>query len=107
MLDFNLIGSGEEHSQFSNGDYTGGNGTTKPGVTLDAGRWYCMEGFWNGKDHQFQLWVDDVEVTGAACHRLGQANDELVADVQHSERSERRSSAVIQGSSGTTTSPSG
>jgi hypothetical protein len=64
MLDLNLIGSGAEHSQFSNGDYTGGNGSTKPGVTLDAGRWYCLEGFWNGKDHQFQLWVDDVEVPG-------------------------------------------
>ncbi len=64
MLDLNLIGSGEEHSQFSNGDYTGGNGTQKPGVTLEAGRWYCLEGFWNGKDHQFQLWVDDVEVPG-------------------------------------------
>jgi hypothetical protein len=64
MLDLNFIGSGSEHSQFSNGDYTGGNGTMKPGVTLDAGRWYCLEGFWNGKGNEFQLWVDEVEVPG-------------------------------------------
>ncbi len=64
MLDLNLIGSGAEHSQFSNGDYTGGNGTMKAGATLDAGRWYCLEGFWNGKDHEFQLWIDDVDVAG-------------------------------------------
>jgi hypothetical protein len=65
MLDLNRLGGNtSEHSQFSNGDYTGGNGTTKPGVTLDADRWYCLEGFWNGKAHEFQLWVDDVEVPG-------------------------------------------
>jgi hypothetical protein len=73
MLDLNLLGGNNpEHSQFSNGDYTGGNGSTKPGVTLDAGRWYCLEGFFNGKAHEFQLWVDDVEVPGLHVTDWGQ-----------------------------------
>jgi hypothetical protein len=63
MLDVNFIGSGEEHTQFSNGDYTGGQGTNTPGVTLDANRWYCIDGLFDGQASEVRVWLDDSEIT--------------------------------------------
>jgi hypothetical protein len=63
MLDINFLGSGQEHTQFSNGDYTGGQGTNNPGVTLDANRWYCIEALFDGQASEMRVWLDDVEIT--------------------------------------------
>ncbi|MES1171809.1 MAG: hypothetical protein ABUL77_01105 [Bacteroidota bacterium] len=63
MLDLNIIGSGAEFTQFSNGDITGGNPSTTPGKSLVANQWYCLEAFFKGSTSEFQAWVDDVEVT--------------------------------------------
>jgi len=64
MLDLNFIGSGQEHTQFSNGDYTGGNGSSAPGVVFEADRWYCVETLFDGAAHELRVWVDTVEVPG-------------------------------------------
>jgi hypothetical protein len=64
MLDLNFIGSGPEHTQFSNGDYTGGNGSSRPGIVFDADRWYCVETLFDGTAHELRVWVDEVEVPG-------------------------------------------
>jgi hypothetical protein len=63
MLDLNVIGSGAEFTQFSNGDITGGNGTTTQGVALQANRWYCLEAFYKGSTSEFQAWLDEQEIT--------------------------------------------
>jgi hypothetical protein len=64
MLDMNFIGSGPEHTQFSNGDYTGGNGSSRPGITFEADRWYCVEALFDGTAHELRVWVDKTEVAG-------------------------------------------
>ncbi len=63
MLDLNLIGSGAEFTQFSNGLITGGNPSTAPGIALQANRWYCLEAFFKGSTSEFQAWLDEQEVT--------------------------------------------
>lgn len=68
MLDVNLIpgnkgtGAGGEITRFSNGDTTGGNPTDNPGLVLEAGVWYCLEAFFNGAEHDFQVWLNDTEI---------------------------------------------
>jgi hypothetical protein len=64
MLDLNFLGSGQEHTQFSNGDYTGGNGSSRPGVVFEAERWYCVETLFDGAAHELRVWVDGAEVPG-------------------------------------------
>lgn len=63
MLDLNFIGSGAELTQFSNGDITGGNPSTTPGVALDANHWTCLEAFFKGSTSEFQAWRDEQEIT--------------------------------------------
>jgi hypothetical protein len=63
MLDLNVIGSGAEFTQFSNGDITGGNPSTNPGTALLANHWYCLEAFYKGSTSEFQAWLDDQEIT--------------------------------------------
>jgi hypothetical protein len=65
MIDLNWQGPGHaEITQFSNGDVNGvGGGTDTPGTTLMANRWYCIEAFFNGRDSEFQLWIDNTEIT--------------------------------------------
>jgi hypothetical protein len=63
MLDVNFIGDGSEHTVFSNGDYTGGNGSSNPGTTLDANRWYCLEALFDGPASEVRVWLDDAEIT--------------------------------------------
>jgi hypothetical protein len=62
MLDLNVIGSGAEFTQFSNGDITGGNPSTTPGIALQANRWYCLEAFYKGSTSEFQAWLDEQEI---------------------------------------------
>jgi hypothetical protein len=64
IVDVNLIpgskgnGSGEK-TQFSNGDVD--IPRDDKGVVLEAGRWYCLEAHFDGKNHRFELWIDDKE----------------------------------------------
>jgi hypothetical protein len=68
ILDMNLQnpmdGGGGEVTRFSNGYTTGGNPGEYPqmGFQFEATRWYCVEVLFNGGGHEFQVWVDDVEV---------------------------------------------
>jgi hypothetical protein len=68
ILDMNLQnpmdGGGGEVTRFSNGYTTGGNPGEYPemGFQFEATRWYCVEVLFNGSGHEFQVWVDDVEV---------------------------------------------
>ncbi|MDX2019213.1 MAG: hypothetical protein SF187_03165 [Deltaproteobacteria bacterium] len=64
IVDVNLIpgnkgSGGGEKTQFSNGDVDIPRDTG--GVVLEAGRWYCIEAHFDGKNHQFHLWIDDKE----------------------------------------------
>ena len=64
IVDVNLIpGSkgtgGGEKTQFSNGDVDIPRDAL--GVVLEAGKWYCLEAHFDGKNHRFQLWIDDKE----------------------------------------------
>lgn len=64
IVDVNLIpgskgnGSGEK-TQFSNGDVD--IPRDDKGVVLDADRWYCLEAHFDGKNHRFELWIDDKQ----------------------------------------------
>jgi hypothetical protein len=31
---------------------------------LSADQWYCVEGYFNGTGHEFQLWIDGAEIPG-------------------------------------------
>ncbi len=62
MVDVNLLGTGPEYTQFSNGDVTGGPPSDNVGLSLSADTWYCMEALYDGQEHEFRLWVDGVEV---------------------------------------------
>lgn len=66
MVDVNLLGSGPEYTQFSNGDVTGGAPSGARGVGLQASTWYCMEALFDGAGDEFRLWIDDTEI--AAMH---------------------------------------
>ncbi len=62
MLDINFIGDGQEHTQFSNGDYTGGSPGGGDGVQLEPDTWYCVEALFNGAQSEFQVWIDGAEI---------------------------------------------
>lgn len=68
--DFNVYGSPScsgEKTHFSDGANDAAQGwqnTTDEIMNLDADKWYCVEAFFNGDQHEFQLWVDDVEHEG-------------------------------------------
>lgn len=68
-LDFNVYGGGcsGEKTQFSDGASDGAagwNNTPFPQTNLAADKWYCIEAFFNGTGHEFQLWIDETEVQG-------------------------------------------
>jgi hypothetical protein len=62
MVDVNLLGSGPEYTQFSNGDVTGGAPSDNLGVVLEAETWYCMEAVFDGENDEFRLSIDGREV---------------------------------------------
>jgi hypothetical protein len=68
MLDLNVQpgtkgSGGGEKTQFSNGDVDVPS-SGAPGVVLEANRWYCIEALFDGKNHEFRLWVDGSEIAG-------------------------------------------
>lgn len=63
MVDVNLLGSGPEYTQFSNGDVTGGAPSDNPGIVLDAETWYCMEAVFDGEADEFRLSIDGREIS--------------------------------------------
>ncbi len=68
--DFNVYGSPScsgEKTHFSDGANDAAQGwqnTTDEIMNLGANQWYCVEAFFNGDQHEFRLWVDDVEHEG-------------------------------------------
>lgn len=68
-IDFNVYGGscGGEKTQFSDGASDGLSGwenASYPSVQFQANTWYCVEAFFNGPGHEFQLWIDGEEVPG-------------------------------------------
>ncbi|MGH1346419.1 MAG: hypothetical protein ACRBN8_32940 [Nannocystales bacterium] len=63
MVDVNLLGSGPEYTQFSNGAVTGGEPSDAPGVVLDANTWYCIEATFDGANDEFRLSIDGAEIS--------------------------------------------
>lgn len=69
IVDLNLqpgtkgTGPTGEKTQFSSGEVDISNGQ-QGGIKLDANKWYCVEAHFNGKAHEFELWIDDQEVPG-------------------------------------------
>jgi hypothetical protein len=68
-IDFNVYGNtcNGEKTQFSDGASDGASGWENiqyESVLLQADQWYCVEAFFNGPGHEFQLWIDGQEVPG-------------------------------------------
>jgi len=68
-IDFNVYGAacGGEKTQFSDGASDGAagwEGNTHDPVQFAADTWYCVEAYFDGPAHEFQLWVDGVEIPG-------------------------------------------
>lgn len=68
ILDVNLIpgtrgSGGGEKTQFSNGDVDVPS-SGRPGVALEAGRWYCLEAHFDGAGHRFAAWLDGLPIEG-------------------------------------------
>ncbi|HYO71086.1 MAG TPA: hypothetical protein VEU33_33900 [Archangium sp.] len=59
VLEANLIHPGTEYEVLS-----GPWGQPSQGVQLQAGRWHCVEAFFNGAQHELRVWFDGSEVAG-------------------------------------------
>jgi hypothetical protein len=59
VLEANLIHPGTEYEVLS-----GPWGQPAQGVQLQAGKWHCVEAFFNGAQHELRAWFDGNEVGG-------------------------------------------